>query len=290
MGKEKELRQRKTHKSLQMLLTYDMRAAEQNMPPRDFVGALRRAQETTGRPGLIAEVKKASPSRGDLVPDGAFDPPAIAGAYEAGGAACVSVLCDEAYFKGSYEYMRDVRHAGIGCPLLCKEFIVDGYQICLARTMGADAVLLIAAVLETSDIRLMMAVARKYGMACLIEVHTEAELERVLTLGDGELPPETVMIGINTRNLETFEVDLANTERILAAPFAGGPASLGNELERRGILIVGESGIFLSADADRLKACGVGAILVGESLVKAGSDDTTIGIEAAVKRLLGPSS
>jgi indole-3-glycerol phosphate synthase len=228
--------------------------------PRDFRGAiLRRAQES-GRPGLIAEVKKASPSKGIIQPD--FDPVRIAKAYEAGGAACLSVLTDEKFFQGSFDYLRDVRSAGVSCPLLAKEFIVEAYQLFKARASGADAALLIAAVLPNSDLSYLLKVAEGLGLQVLVEVHTEQEMARVLKL-EGI---ERHLLGINNRDLQTFKVDLANTERIMSAPE-------GKEALARGIPVVGESGIFVPADVARVQAAGCGAILVGESLVKQGDPE-----------------
>lgn len=228
-------------------------------PPRDFIAAIRAAAAATSRPGLIAEVKKASPSKGVIQPD--FDPVRIAKAYEAGGAACLSVLTDAKFFQGSFENLRLIRAAGVACPLLCKEFVVEAYQLFKARAFGADAVLLIAAVLPSSDLSYLVKSARSLGLQCLIEVHTEGELARVLALGPAL--EEGCMLGINNRNLEDFTVDLAATERIMGS-------AAGREVAARGLLMAGESGIFVPADVARVAAAGCGAILVGESLVKQG--------------------
>lgn len=236
-------------------------------PPRDFRGAIARRAQETGRPGLIAEVKKASPSKGVIQPD--FDPVRIARAYEKGGAACLSVLTDEKFFQGSFDYLRDVRAAGVSCPLLAKEFIVEAYQLFKARASGADAALLIAAVLPNSDLSYLLKVAEGLGLQVLVEVHTEDEMARVLRL-EGI---ERHLLGINNRDLQTFKVDLANTERIMAS-------LPGKEALARGIPVVGESGIFVPADVARVQAAGCGAILVGESLVKQGDP------EAGCKALL----
>ena len=147
-------------------------------PARDFRSTLLAKLAATQRPGLIAEVKKASPSRGVIQPN--FDPVAIARAYEAGGAACLSVLTDAKFFQGSFDNLKAIRAAGVKCPLLCKEFIVDAYQIMKARANGADAILLIVAVLPNSDLEYFTKAARALGMQCLIEVHSEAELQRTL--------------------------------------------------------------------------------------------------------------
>ncbi|XP_052179004.1 indole-3-glycerol phosphate synthase, chloroplastic-like isoform X2 [Diospyros lotus] len=179
-----------------------------NAPPaRDFVGALRESNLRTGLPGLIAEVKKASPSRGVLREN--FDPVEIAKAYEKGGAACLSVLTDEKYFQGSFENLEAIRNAGVKCPLLCKDFIIDAWQIYYARIKGADAILLIAAVLPDLDIRYMIKICNMFGLAALVEVHNEREMDRVLGIDGVEL------IGINNRDLETFEVDISSTRKLL---------------------------------------------------------------------------
>lgn len=222
-------------------------------PARDFIGALRARVEETGLPGLIAEVKKASPSRGVIQPD--FDPVRIAKAYEQGGAACLSVLTDVKYFQGSFENLRLIRQAGVQCPLLCKEFVVDAWQLYYARLHGADAVLLIAAVLPDKDLQYLLRIIHSLGMAGLVEVHSEQEMERVLGLKDIQL------IGINNRDLGTFKVDIANTERLLSG-------ELGRQIRERGIMVVGESGLFVPEDVQRVQAAGCSAVLVGESIVK----------------------
>ncbi|XP_057740472.1 indole-3-glycerol phosphate synthase, chloroplastic-like [Arachis stenosperma] len=226
----------------------------QNAPPtRDFIGALRAANERTGLPGLIAEVKKASPSRGVLREN--FDPVEIAQAYERGGAACLSVLTDQKYFKGSFENLELIRKAGVKCPLLCKEFIIDAWQLYYARIKGADAVLLIAAVLPDLDIKYMIKICKILGLAALVEVHDEKEFDRVLGIEGIEL------IGINNRNLETFEVDIANTKKLLEG-------ERGKIVRERNIIMVGESGLFTPNDIAYVQDAGVKAVLVGESIVK----------------------
>ncbi|KAK2647925.1 hypothetical protein Ddye_015414 [Dipteronia dyeriana] len=222
-------------------------------PTKDFVGALRDAYQRTGLPGLIAEVKKASPSRGILRED--FDPVEIAQAYEKGGAACLSVLTDEKYFKGSFENLEVIRNAGVKCPLLCKEFIVDAWQIYYARTKGADAILLIAAVLPDLDIKYMIKICKMLGLATLVEVHNEMEMDRVLGIEGVEL------IGINNRNLETFEVDISNTKKLLEG-------ERGQKIREKDIIVVGESGLFTPDDIAYVQEAGVKAVLVGESIVK----------------------
>mmetsp|Transcript_6269 Transcript_6269/g.17543 ORF Transcript_6269/g.17543 Transcript_6269/m.17543 type:complete len:354 (-) Transcript_6269:294-1355(-) len=248
-----------------------MAMAKAAPPPRDYIGALRAAGEATGRPGLIAEVKKASPSKGVIQPN--FDPVKIAKGYEQGGAACLSVLTDRKYFQGGFENLKLIREAGVQCPLLCKEFVVDAYQMFAARANGADAILLIAAVLPNSDLEYMLKVAKQVGLQCLIEVHTVTELTRVLKLGK-LLDPELVFLGINNRDLTTFEITLENTRVVMES-------NAGKEVLNRGLLMTGESGIFTSDDVAFVQKVGVGAILVGESIVK--QDDT----KAAVKNLLG---
>lgn len=239
-------------------------------PARDFKGALAKRAEETGRPALIAEVKKASPSKGLIQPD--FDPVKIAQGYEEGGASCLSVLTDKKYFQGGFENLGMIRESGVACPLLCKEFIVEAYQLFLARVSGADAVLLIAAVLPNSDLSYFMKSASFLGMQCLVEVHDEDELKRVLQL-EGV---EKHLVGINNRNLETFKVDLHNTTRIMES-------EAGKEALERGILMVGESGIFGPDDVEVMHQAGCQAILVGESLVK--QEDQS----KAVSTLLGLS-
>jgi len=244
-----------------------MGMAKAAAPARDFKGAILQKAKDTGKPGLIAEVKKASPSKGVIQPN--FDPVKIAKAYEAGGAACLSVLTDEKFFQGSFENLRKIKSAGVSCPLLCKEFIVEAYQVFKARAFGADAILLIAAVLPNQDLAYFMKVASVLGMCCLIEVHTEAELARVVQL-EGV---ENHILGINNRDLGTFKVDLANTKQIMESP-------PGQEVKQRGILMIGESGIFTPADVAFVAEAGCGGILVGESIVKQGDP------EAGVKELL----
>jgi indole-3-glycerol phosphate synthase len=236
-------------------------------PARDFKAAIMKKAADYGKPGLIAEVKKASPSKGVIQPD--FDPVRIAKAYEAGGAACLSVLTDEKFFQGSFQNLSLIRAAGVQCPLLCKEFIVEAYQVYKARASGADAILLIAAVLPNQDLAYFMKAASALGMTCLIEVHTENELKRCLELPD----VERHILGINNRDLGTFKVDLNCTKTIMDSP-------AGQEVKRRGILMVGESGIFTPADVAFVQEAGCGAILVGESIVK--QDDP----ETGAKKLL----
>lgn len=231
-----------------------LKKALENAPPvRDFIGALRAANERTGLPGLIAEVKKASPSRGILRED--FDPVEIARSYEKGGAACLSVLTDEKFFKGSFENLEAIRNAGVKCPLLCKEFIIEAWQLYYARSKGADAVLLIAAVLPDLDIKYMTKICKLLGMTALVEVHDEREFDRVLGIEGVEL------IGINNRNLETFEVDIGITKKLLEG-------ERGKIIREKNIIMVGESGLFTPEDIAYVQEAGVRAVLVGESIVK----------------------
>jgi indole-3-glycerol phosphate synthase len=217
-------------------------------PTRDFVAALRQGSTT---PALIAEVKKASPSKGVLRED--FDPVEIAVKYEKGGASCLSVLTDEKFFQGSFENLSKVR-AAVDLPLLCKEFIIYPYQMYMARIQGADAVLLIAAILNDQDLQYFVKIANAMKMVALIEVHTLEELDRVLALNGVRL------IGINNRNLEDFSVDLQTTVQLLSAR--------GSKLQQKDILVVSESGLHNSNDLNVVSQAGASAILVGESLVK----------------------
>ncbi|CAG9460110.1 unnamed protein product [Pedinophyceae sp. YPF-701] len=237
------------------LLQAMIKANETAKPSRDFSGALRDMQARLGKPGLIAEVKKASPSKGVIQPD--FDPVRIAQAYEAGGAACLSVLTDVKYFQGGFENLKMIREAGVTCPLLCKEFIVDAYQLMMARAHGADAVLLIAAVLPNKDLEYLIKVARTLKLQCLLEVHTVQEMDRMMALPS----LEGCILGINNRDLGTFEVDLENTARIMES-------ESGRRAQEQGVMVVGESGIFTPDHLKFIHDAGCGAALVGESLVK----------------------
>ncbi len=244
---------------------------------RDFLAALRRAS----RMALIAEVKKASPSAGVICPN--FDPVRIAREYEAAGANCLSVLTDEKFFQGSLDYLRQIR-AAVKLPLLRKDFIIDERQILEAIEWGADAVLLIVAILSDEQLARFHALATEAGLAALVEVHDEEELDRALKISPA-------LVGVNNRNLRTFKVDLATTERLAARLAAktetGGWKQAGAPLPASSLqpaaapLLVAESGIHARADVDRVQACGAGAILVGESLVKHGD------IGAKVRELIG---
>jgi len=227
----------------------DLRKLLDSAPPvRDFVAALRQGKT---QPALIAEVKKASPSKGVIRED--FDPVAIAQAYEAGGASCCSVLTDENFFQGHIDYLKAIR-AATDLPLLCKDFIIYPYQIYRARVNGADAVLLIAAILADKDLQYFLKIIHSLGMAALVEVHTAEEMERVMGLQDVKL------VGINNRNLEDFSVDLATTETLLA--------QWGSALTEREMLVVSESGLHTSAELQRVQQAGASAVLIGESLMR----------------------
>lgn len=216
--------------------------------PRDFLAALLAAPK---KPAAIAEIKKASPSKGVIREN--FDPVAIAKAYEQGGASCLSVLTDETFFQGSFDYLKQVR-AAVDLPLLCKDFLIYPYQIYLARSNGADAALLIAAILSDKDLQYFVKITKAVGMTPLIEVHTLEELDRVLGI-EG-----VTLVGINNRNLEDFSVDLQTTSELLT--------QRREQLQGKNILVVSESGLHAPADLKFVADAGAGAVLIGEAFMK----------------------
>lgn len=225
-------------------------------PSRDFLAALRHGRT---QPALIAEVKKASPSKGVIRED--FDPVAIAQSYVEGGSTCLSVLTDEKFFQGSFDYLAQVRQA-VDIPLLCKEFIIYPYQMYMARVYGADAVLLIAAVLSDKDLSYFVKIANGLGMTPLVEVHNAAEMERVLRIDQVQL------IGINNRDLTDFSVDLSTTSQLIQ--------SFQETIQQRDICIVSESGLHTADDIAMVQQAGAKAVLIGESLMR--YPDPAVGI------------
>jgi len=221
------------------------REARAAPPPRGFANAIR-ARIARQQPAVIAEIKRASPSKGVLRED--FDPAAIAASYERGGATCLSVLTDRPFFQGAPEYLVAARDA-CALPALRKEFIVDEYQIAQSRALGADAVLLIVAALDDARLTALEACARDYGMDVLVEVHDAGELDRALRLA-------TPLIGINNRNLRTFHVSLQTTSELLPRV----PADR---------IVVTESGILARRDVAQMRRHGVNAFLIGEAFMRA---------------------
>jgi indole-3-glycerol phosphate synthase len=232
-------------------------AARAAGPPRGFRAALEQAH-APGRLALIAEIKKASPSKGLIRAD--FDPPALARAYAEGGAACLSVLTDAPSFQGAEAYLQAAR-AAVPLPCLRKEFLVDPWQAAESRALGADAILIIMAMVDDALAGELAAEARRLGMDALVEVHDAAEMARAAALGAD-------LVGVNNRDLRSFVTDLAVTERLAA-------------LVPQGALLVTESGVFTPQDAARLERCGARAMLVGESLMR------QVDVAAATHTLLG---
>jgi indole-3-glycerol phosphate synthase len=226
-------------------------------PPRGFARALATAPAPLP---LIAEVKKASPSKGLIRAD--FDPPTLARAYEAGGATCLSVLTDTPSFQGADAYLVEAR-AAVALPVLRKDFLVDAWQVAESRSLGADAILVILAMVDDHLAAELLAEAARFGMDALVEVHDEGEMARAAALG-------AALVGVNNRDLRSFVTDLAVFERL--APHAPPEA-----------LLVAESGIFTSANVERLRAAGARAMLVGESLMRQAD------VTAATRALLAPS-
>ena len=245
LNKILETKRREINDTLQAAPLLAVRASAESMPkPRDFIGAIR-AKIAAGNAAVIAEIKKASPSKGIIREN--FNPAEIAQSYEAGGAACLSVLTDVEYFQGNAEYLKQAR-AACSLPVLRKDFMIDAYQVYEARTMGADCILLIAAAIDLAKMRELESVAHSLGMAVLVEVHNGEELELALQL-------ETPLLGINNRNLRTFEVTLQTTLDLL-------PRISSDKI------IVTESGIFTADDVKLMTDNHVHTFLVGEAFMR----------------------
>ena len=225
--------------------------------PLDFMAALKAA---CLKPAVIAEIKKASPSKGVIREN--FDPVAIAKEYASAGASCISVLTDKQFFQGGFDVLVQVRQV-VDLPLLCKEFILSPYQLYQARAAGADAALLIVAILTDQDLAYLLKVAKGLQLAVLLEVHNSEELERALSFDGVQL------IGINNRDLASFHTDLATTEQLTAI--------YGSQIRAKGCLLVSESGLFSRDDLDRVQAAGADAVLVGEALMR--QEDVELGLQ-----------
>lgn len=245
LNKILETKRREISDALQAAPLLAVRASAESMPkPRDFIGAIR-AKIAAGNAAVIAEIKKASPSKGVIRAD--FKPAEIAKSYEAGGAACLSVLTDVEYFQGSAEYLKQARSA-CNLPVLRKDFMIDAYQVYEARAMGADCILLIAAAIDLAKMRELESIAHSLDMAVLVEVHNGEELALALQL-------ETPLLGINNRNLRTFDVTLDTTLGLLARIPAGK-------------IVVTESGIFTADDVKLMRENNVHTFLVGEAFMR----------------------
>ncbi len=238
--KQEEISKASAVKSLQQI--HEEALAQSD--PRDFVGSLV-AKDDANFPAVIAEIKKASPSKGVIRED--FNPAEIAKSYENAGAACLSVLTDEQYFQGSAEYLKQAR-AACKLPVLRKDFMIDPYQVVEARAMGADCILLIVAALEQKQMQLLEEISHELGMAVLVEVHDGEELERALQL-------ETPLVGINNRNLRTFDVTLQTTLNLL-------------EKLPDDRFVITESGIFTAEDVALMRSHHVNGFLVGEAFMR----------------------
>jgi len=244
----------------------EMRAeAEQAAPTRDFVAAIR-AKIDSGRPAVISEIKKASPSKGILRAD--FNPAQIAASYQQHGAACLSVLTDEQFFQGCQAYLQQAR-AACDLPVLRKDFMMDEYQIYQARAMGADAILLIAAALDTKTMQTFESIAFSLGMAVLVEVHNGEELDSALQLS-------TPLIGVNNRNLRTFEVSLQNTLDLLPRIIPTTSSCKGEGWGGSSRIVVTESGIMNADDVKLMQRHGVNSFLVGEAFMRAENPGTEL--------------
>ena len=228
---------------------------------KDFLEVLKNSKS---KPALISEIKKASPSKGIIRED--FDAKMIGKLYQEGGATCISVLTDKKFFQGGFDVLVEVRKE-VKIPILCKDFILYPYQLYQARAAGADAALLIAAILTDSDLKYLSKVAEQLGLTILVEVHDSDELERVLNI------PTFKLIGINNRNLKNFKTDLEVTKK-LAMKYS-------NQIKEKSITLVSESGLFTREDLDLVKSYGADAVLVGESLM---SQEDILG---GVKKLIG---